>query len=161
MQFTSHPESVVSSAGNRGQACTDIGLLYSADIAGFERFLLAGFDSRTEDLLRLALYVYTLDRLTRRDRRSSWSYRPRDLRLVVPVSDVEFWRTPYVHRLLVNVLDFLSDDHWDLDFRRSKASRRARQACLHLEEHIEDALLFSGGLDSAAGASAALYLGRD
>jgi hypothetical protein len=129
---------------------------YEANICGFEHSLLAAFDARTADLLRIALHVYTIDRLIRRDRRSTWSYRPRELELAVPVSDIGFWRSHHVQGLIQGVLEFLSDDLWDIRFRRSEVRQEPLLPCLPLKEQIDDVFLFSGGLDSVAGAAAHL-----
>jgi hypothetical protein len=98
------------------------------------------------EFLRLALGVYLVDRTTPRE--AGWS---RDLSLSIPVDDVVAWnsRTEGVSGLL----DFLTGDRWTLSFRHLRAPRRPQPA----ERSSHDLVaLFSGGMDSFAGAARAV-----
>lgn len=126
------------------------------------KVFLRDLSPRLVDLLELATYIYTADCGTRRgtawtedDTREPWD---RDLRFVMPVRDLEFWTRQDVGDLLVRMLRLLSDDNYSFDFTQL-ARDRAKQLYLDLEEQedwpfydVERVLLFSGGLDSLAGA---------
>jgi 7-cyano-7-deazaguanine synthase in queuosine biosynthesis len=156
MDNRQHAEWLTPGADHCHVAYAEVDALYDADVGRFEKSLLTAFDARTADLLRLALHVYAIDRLIRRVRRSPWSYRPREITLPVPVNDIEFWRKPSVNDLVVDVLEFLSDDLWEIRFCRADAHHKITQPCFPLNEQIDDVFLFSGGLDSVAGAAAHL-----
>jgi 7-cyano-7-deazaguanine synthase in queuosine biosynthesis len=117
---------------------------------------------RLEDLLEIAAYVYTADCATRRagnwaddDTTEPWN---RDFHFVIPVRDLTFWTRDEVRRLLVEILRFLSDDNFIFTFRQL-TEEPAKQLYLEFGE-LEDwpfygaprVLMFSGGLDSLAGA---------
>jgi hypothetical protein len=111
------------------------------------------------DLLVLAAHVHAADTriLRNSDSQDGWS---REIRLIVPVSDVSRWQA--VARLLEEMLTFLTGDHWIIGFRaRPKGFAQivpARPA--NTPEPIFDRLnLFSGGLDSLIGGIEALEAG--
>lgn len=97
------------------------------------------------DFLRLAVGVYLVDRTARR---GSLGWK-RDLALEVPVGDAAAWdrRGPAVEALL----DFLTGDTWTLAFRTHAGSPITRAQAEHRSEHTVVSL-FSGGMDSFAGA---------
>ena len=117
---------------------------------------------RLADLLEVAAYVYTADCATRRgeawaddDTEEPWG---RDLALAVPVRDLEFWQRGDVQHALIRTLAFLSDDRWSFRFCQQKRTRVV-QGYLEFGEQqewpfqgVERVLMFSGGLDSLAGA---------
>ena len=97
------------------------------------------------DLLRLAVAGYAIDRLGARARMyDSWT---RVLELSVPVSGRVRWAA--AQGPLTQALDFLSGDHWQLSFRRTDAARADPDAG---QLDASAVCLFSGGLDSLAGA---------
>jgi hypothetical protein len=117
---------------------------------------------RLEDLLELAAYVYTADCATRRggswandDTTEPWD---RDFQFVIPVRDLPFWSRKDVSDLVVETLRNLSDDKFAFVFRDMK-KKPPKQQYLEFGE-MEDwpfhgvarVLMFSGGLDSLAGA---------
>jgi 7-cyano-7-deazaguanine synthase in queuosine biosynthesis len=110
---------------------------------------------RVLDLLLIAASVFATDARIRRggdvrDELGAGWYR--DLRFVIPVLDVSFWRSHVA--ALVATLDFLTGDHFAFEFVARKASAR-QQPSLALKggvPHAEEVILFSGGLDSLAGA---------
>lgn len=79
MEVVQLTRSGISSLDRSDLGSADAGSGYEANICGFEHSLLAAFDARTADLLRIALHVYTIDRRIRRNRRST-SYRPWQLK---------------------------------------------------------------------------------
>jgi hypothetical protein len=119
---------------------------------------------RLEDLLEIASYVYSADCATSRG--GEWtdgkSVEPwgRDFQFVIPVREPEFWSRNDVTDLLQQTLNFLSDDRYSFVFRPATPDGAPKQAYFELDENQEDwpfhgverVLMFSGGLDSLAGA---------
>lgn len=117
---------------------------------------------RLVDLLEIAAYVYAADSATRRDgvwtdddSTEPWS---RDLGFVIPVREPDFWNQKAVQDLLTTTLQFLSDDIFTFEFRPLGIDR-AKQFYLEFEDQdgwpfydVERVIMFSGGLDSLAGA---------
>lgn len=112
------------------------------------------------DLLEIATYVYSADQAVRRDGTSlkldqgPWY---REFRLHIPVRNPALWNSPDVLARLSSLLEFLSDDHWTFVFSPLGArpglpdylGLDAREVAGLQPNHID---LFSGGLDSLAGA---------
>jgi 7-cyano-7-deazaguanine synthase in queuosine biosynthesis len=104
------------------------------------------------DLLRLGGAVYCTDKLVRRAAASDhWTRR---LSLQVPVSDPILWDAAKPE--LVSALCFLSGDCWELDFVGDTEEPSEGEA-LGRDHRVS---LFSGGLDSLAGAIDQLETGR-
>jgi hypothetical protein len=114
---------------------------------------LGVFPSETGvDILVLAAHVHAADtRISRTtESQDTWT---REIRLVVPVSDIERWRATVP--LLQRLLNFLTGDRWTLGFRprpagfdRTVAIRPPRATAPSFNSFA----LFSGGLDSLIGA---------
>lgn len=110
------------------------------------------------ELYRLALLAYTAD--TRIPRSTSFNSWERDLLLHVPVANPAPWLG--ARDLLVELLSFLTGDHWQLEFYASKRPRPPQDNRLRKKAKVPatDAVaLFSGGLDSLIGASDLLATG--
>jgi hypothetical protein len=110
------------------------------------------------ELYRLALLAYTAD--TRIPRILSFNSWERDLVLHVPVADPAPWLA--TRALVLELLSFLTGDHWQLEFYASKRPRppqdlRARRR--GRKPATDTVSLFSGGLDSLIGASDLLAAG--
>lgn len=116
---------------------------------------------RLADLLEIAAYVYAADCATPRS--GAWANAgatepwPRDFSFVIPVEDLNFWSQDPIPGLLKQVLGILSDDTYTFTF--VKGTARERGGYLHFGEnedwpfHQPDrVVMFSGGLDSLAGA---------
>jgi hypothetical protein len=74
-------------------------------------------DTRTEDLVHLAIAAYTADvRVPRDDGFGAWT---RDLRLHAFVREVDSWSAAVP--LIERVLAFLTGDHWTVDVREAPA----------------------------------------
>jgi 7-cyano-7-deazaguanine synthase in queuosine biosynthesis len=128
------------------------------------KVFLKHLSPRLEDLLEIAAYVYSTDCATVRG--GEWSDDksvepwPRDFQLVIPVRDHAFWTREDVLQLLQQALQFLSEDKYSLVFRPMAKQHNGRQEFFKLDEHQDDwpfysvdrILMFSGGLDSLAGA---------
>lgn len=106
------------------------------------------------DLLTLGSYVFLADgavaRATRTDPTAkSWR---RDLHMRVPVEEPSRWQA--AAPALVRLLEFASDDSWAFEFRPASDERQMK---MELESPPDEltptcVALFSGGLDSLAGA---------
>jgi hypothetical protein len=104
------------------------------------------------DVLILAAHVFASDTRISRSSESQDSWT-REMRMVVPVSDPERWRS--VTDLLKRMLNFLTGDLWSFEFRaRPRGFTQLAPAGLRLQNHtpFDQLSLFSGGLDSLIGA---------
>jgi len=122
-----------------------------------ETRLRALLPARSNDLLRVALAVYVADRSCRRPTRKddpSYARWQRRLNLRVPVSEPDFWSQAHITDSLGNTLAYYTGDVWDLEFTPLGKERvQAVQAELFGPNFSPTrAALFSGGLDSVAGA---------
>jgi hypothetical protein len=117
---------------------------------------------RLTDLLEIASYVYTADAATRRgtewtndNTKESWE---RDFYFIIPVRDFAFWNQKKTKEKLVEILNFLSNDKYTFVFKRLKKERPAENYLEFGDEEewpfygVPRVLMFSGGLDSLAGA---------
>lgn len=96
------------------------------------------------DLLRLGIAIYGADKVAlRSDMDDRWT---RSLELRVPVSDVKRWRASAA--AFEGALRFLTNDQWSLGFRYGKGPDGPAEQLLPADA----VCLFSGGLDSLAGA---------
>lgn len=128
-------------------------------------------NDRLEDLLEIATFVYVGDSATERSGvwKAGESQEPweRDLCFVIPVRDLAFWSQPEVRDLLIEILNFLSDDTYQFEFRQI-SSRAARPDYLDFGDYqdwpfydAERVIMFSGGLDSLSGAVATAATGQN
>lgn len=118
------------------------------------------FPDRIKDLLEIAGYVYAADRLIKRGTPDQLEYHnwSRHLDFRIKVRDFEFWNKAGTKKALSELLVFVSGDH-EYDFAFSTGAKDVGQKSLFDFEGIEfeekdNSLiaLFSGGLDSLAGA---------
>ena len=114
------------------------------------------------DLLDVAAYVYAADQSARRGGTGSFDYGRdwrRCLAFEIPVRLPDLWSSPEVAGPLADVLSFLTDDRYEFRFFRHP-DPPAADAYLFGEGSdrgtagVEEAVLFSGGLDSLGGAVA-------
>jgi hypothetical protein len=125
------------------------------------KIFLQNLPPRLADLLEIASYIYAADCATNRgvawsqDSVEAWG---RDFHFIIPVRDLGFWNKPPVRGLLTQILKFLSDDDYFFSFCRLKRERPLQE---YMElggstdwpfDGVERVLMFSGGLDSLAGA---------
>ena len=112
------------------------------------------------DLLEIATYVYSADQVIKRGADDVDSFGDgwrRDLHFVVPVRNPDFWNSPEVQDTLCSTLGFLSDDQYQFDFVQLEQDHQFQE---YLEFNDtqqmygmpEQVVMFSGGLDSLAGA---------
>lgn len=175
---------------NCGEICTtdrctasEINLLHSdigdmkANIRiGYEKFVNNPDDlpKRILDLLQIAAYVFCGDRMANRGSResvnnSSWA---RSFEFHIPVLDIEFWDCDKTKKALNNALSFMTGDRsFSFVFtetNKNPAEVKNKQLSMFADEYNDfkeaqetDVMLFSGGLDSLAGAVQRLNVESD
>lgn len=110
--------------------------------------------ARHLDLMRLAVAAYGADKVVlREETRDRWT---RGLRLHVPSSDPERWKAGAA--AFGSALSFLTGDVWEFRFRREHPSEGAATTPV---DGFDTVSLFSGGLDSLAGAIDILEQGHN
>lgn len=109
-----------------------------------------------EDLLTIAMGVYAVDtRIPRSTADDGWT---RDIVLHAPVFDPATWSA--LSPLLRRALDFLTGDSWTFEFRERQPGTPSDVSPKKQLVEATDVELFSGGLDSLAGAIDLLESGR-
>jgi hypothetical protein len=117
---------------------------------------------RLIDFLEIASYVYSADcaslrgkKWTDDDSTEPWS---RDLSFVIPVREPGFWARQEIQGLIEKILNFLSNDKYSFTFVPIEQDRPAQPYFefgdlkgwpFHAPDRV---IMFSGGLDSLAGA---------
>jgi hypothetical protein len=117
---------------------------------------------RLIDFLEIASYVYSADCASQRgkkwtddDSTEPWS---RDLSFVIPVREPGFWARQEIQGLIEKILNFLSNDKYSFTFVPLEQDRPAQPYFefgdlkgwpFHAPDRV---IMFSGGLDSLAGA---------
>lgn len=128
---------------------------------------LRDLPERLDDLLRLAAFVYAADTRTSRGSEkdvfgNKWCRR---FRMVLPVWDLSFWRTPAIQEGLIATLQFLTGDEYCFEFVK-RTSGTPLQGILQFKElldplpHVDVVNLFSGGTDSLAAVLEAIREGH-
>lgn len=122
--------------------------------------LFPDIPDRFRDFLEIATYVYCTDQLYKRyqglvdPHGLRWH---RNLRLVVAVRELDFWKQKNVKECLERLLSFLSDERIVFEFI-PLSEEPPRQLYLDLQGHWQEkqsptqVMLYSGGLDSLGGA---------
>src|SRR5215510_5814345 len=132
------------------------------------RRMLTRVPDRVTDLLEIAAYVHCADQAvsrggdTRRAFGADWRRR---FRFVVPVREPEYWSSAEVTTALRRMLGFLSEDEFDFDFVQHKDLPPVPPYFDFAGDEssgfqADSVLLFSGGMDSLAGAVGELSAGR-
>lgn len=107
------------------------------------------------DLLDVAVYVFAADQGTRRgglrDTGEKWRRR---FWFHIPVRLPEVWSREDVSNALVDVLSFISEDSYEFVFSKLEQPPPVQLYFDHLvpDFQVDEVMLFSGGLDSLAGA---------
>jgi hypothetical protein len=111
------------------------------------------------DLLEIAAYVYCGDQRARRGgerlRNAGADWR-RSMRFIIPVRRLDVWSGYELRQELEETIGFLSDDTYEFEFIAAEAP--SAEATLYFSElsagrfETDEIALFSGGLDSFAGA---------
>lgn len=134
----------------------------TVDIAGISEELGEALPLAFKDLIRIASYVLAADSAIVRGDRNDVSMNRRwrrRFRFVVGVEDLDLWSSPPLRSLLEQTLAFLSDDDYFFEFH-PLTSRVPEQLLFSTPggepagdwTHVDAVALFSGGLDSLAGA---------
>ena len=129
-------------------------------ISDISRRLLTNIPDVLVDLLEVASYIYAADSVIPRGGRTDaqmGKWWRRKFRFVIPVRLPELWSSEPVSSALVETLSFLSDDEYAFEFRPlDSAPAVADYFEFPDAEGIgftpDEVILFSGGLDSFAGA---------
>ncbi len=132
------------------------------------RALVSALPDLLIDLLELAAYVYCADQRASRGTEklsmagAAWR---RKLHFVVPVRRRDIWESAAVREILKAMLSYLSDDVYVIEFVDSHAPAEQAQSYFEFAEssygfQADDVVLFSGGMDSLAGAVESLVGGR-
>jgi 7-cyano-7-deazaguanine synthase in queuosine biosynthesis len=128
------------------------------DLGAIGRDLGHPLDSLSRDLCEIAAYVYLGDKALSRGQYEKWT---RNLSFLVPVRNPERWNA--VKGLLTNTIGTLSGDNVQFTFVRkteNKSARRFLASSQRLVTESDCVSLFSGGLDSFAGAVHLIDQGR-
>lgn len=128
-------------------------------IEDISRTMLSNIPDVLLDLLEVAAYVYCADQRLPRgsdkltDFGRDWR---RDMRFTIPLRQPELWQNPAVKDALTETLGFLSDDSYSFSFVR--ATKPLAEKALYFSGLLEgnyqpdEVAMFSGGIDSFAGA---------
>lgn len=105
------------------------------------------------DAVDVAAAVHLADRKVVRGRGNrGWA---RDLRLRLPVRCLDVWQSAPVRDALFSVLQFATQDNWELEFTERASEGRVSETQEHLSLGVAgepcEVSLYSGGLDSYAG----------
>jgi 7-cyano-7-deazaguanine synthase in queuosine biosynthesis len=112
------------------------------------------------DLVEIATYVFAADNLVRRGgitfKKMGERWR-RSFRLVIAVRQPGTWETPQLLNSLCEALGFISQDTWNFEFVRLENPPPIQGYLNYAETKVDRVgsatiVLFSGGLDSFAGA---------
>jgi 7-cyano-7-deazaguanine synthase in queuosine biosynthesis len=127
-------------------------------ISDISRKLLADIPDILIDLLEVASYVYAADSAIPRggkvDAQMGKRWR-RNFRFVIPVRLPDLWSSSAVASTLVETLSFLSDDSYKVEFQSLANPTAVTEYFRFAEEAAfkpDEVILFSGGMDSFAGA---------
>jgi hypothetical protein len=122
-------------------------------VEGLEAKLVGRFRPISRDLLDIAYSVYAADRMVQRSSTDidgrGWH---REIFVRIPVRSAE-WNSTAGYEL-VETLNFLTDDTWHFEFVRPRGADRTQQPLIEDLPYRDRTcvILFSGGLDSLAGA---------
>ena len=120
------------------------------------------------DMLEIAAYIYGADQFTTRgtsqmtDMGAHWR---RKFRFKMPVRQFAVWNRPEIATALQETLEFLSEDEFEFEFVQASDSSPLQSYLAFSDPSAhtitpEEVILFSGGLDSFAGAVDALIGNR-
>ena len=123
---------------------------------------------RVLDLLEIAGYIYSADRLVLRGPKDALEYHnwSRSFHFAIKVRDVDFWGKPAVQKKLSDALRFMSGDReYNFSFQPGHSTPPAslfdRKEFKIEAEQETSILLFSGGIDSLGGAIERLQHSND
>jgi 7-cyano-7-deazaguanine synthase in queuosine biosynthesis len=136
-------------------------------ISDIARPLAASVPDSVADLVEVATYVYCADQRFSRGGKAEFDYGDkwhRHFCFRIPVREPEVWGRPGLRDALKETLGFLSDDTVELEFVQHPRPARFDDYLFGDRRGdptgIEEVMLFSGGLDSLAGAVQEILVGR-
>jgi hypothetical protein len=104
-----------------------------------------------EDLFRVARASFIADKYVRRTGvRDRWTRR---ISLTVPVTEYERWQSAAVRTHFTTLLQILTGDLWNVDFRPLTGHRVEEAMIFPDDPRASEVALFSGGLDSLSWAA--------
>ena len=119
------------------------------------------------DLIDVATYVYAADRMVGRGSPADVRFGPnwrRRLCFRVPVRKPDLWGQPAVRQELEAVLSFMSEDTYEFEFEPYSSPPAAQRYMAFTgpgaDREPDEVVLFSGGLDSVAGAVREVVAGQ-
>ena len=122
--------------------------------------LTTNVDALAADLLEIAAFVYVADQAVHRTGKKEINYGAkwyRNFRFEIAVREPDFWNQVKMRDALVSMLDFLSGDTYEFAFGKNRDPAPHSQYLDYGKanpnpEGVKRVVLFSGGLDSLAGA---------
>jgi 7-cyano-7-deazaguanine synthase in queuosine biosynthesis len=121
-------------------------LIVEPEVLG--RYCVRPMEPRIYDLVLITGAVAFADRVVPRNTRTCWR---RELEIVVPTSDPDFWQQAIIVRNLTETLDLLTGDVWTFRFSRTRKKPNIdSQSSLPFEARSSVVIPFSHGLDSFA-----------
>ena len=127
-------------------------------IDSISKAMMANIPDELLDLLEIAAYVYCADQRCSRgtdilkDYGSQWR---RVMSFQIPVRKPDVWNSVELKKVLQDTLAFLSDETYQFDFVAATSPLAEKQGYFDFSDSLVDTdeiALFSGGLDSFAGA---------
>lgn len=135
----------------------------TVDIAGISEKLTGRVPPAFKDLILLASYVLAADSAFKRgdrhdaDLNAKWHRR---FRFVVGVECLDLWSTPQMRELLEQTIGFLTEDSYTFEFKPATTTDPEQLTFSTHDgrpflswDHVDEIVLFSGGLDSLTGAA--------
>jgi 7-cyano-7-deazaguanine synthase in queuosine biosynthesis len=121
-------------------------LIIKPEVLG--RYCVKPLEPRIYDLVLITGAVAFADRVVQRETRTCWR---RELEVVVPTSDPDFWKQAIIVRNLTETLELLTGDVWTFHFSRTRKKPNIdAQGSLPFEGRSSAVIPFSDGLDSFA-----------
>ncbi|MBO6716749.1 MAG: 7-cyano-7-deazaguanine synthase [Rhizobiaceae bacterium] len=130
------------------------------ELSDIEKRMLSDVKAQLADLIEVAAYVYCADQLVSRGGQTSRSLGKdwrRQWRFVVPVRRPALWTDEAVKAALKSTLGFMADDDFSFDFVAQAEPEPIDTYLTYGDSDStlpsDEVALFSGGLDSLAGAA--------
>src|ERR1017187_1577070 len=140
------------SAGSGIRCTVDRDLIIKPEVLGL--YCVKPLEPRIYDLVLITGAVAFADRVVQRKTRTRWC---RELGVVVPTSDPDFWKREIIVKVLTETLQLLTGDLWTFHFTRTRKKPNIdAQASFPFEGRRCVVIPFSDGLDSFAAARLAL-----
>ncbi|MEH6527398.1 MAG: 7-cyano-7-deazaguanine synthase [Sneathiella sp.] len=131
----------------------------TVQIASLTRSLVSSLPDHVIDLIEIASFIYAIDASISRgglmDQKMGAKWH-RKFKVCVPVRDIGLWSRAEVKQSLEETLMFLSGDKFEFTFNKLTDKPQTRERYFHFGDEEawtpDTVMLFSGGLDSFAGA---------